>query len=589
MNGNGETQGMDVEAVLTQGTEYHRAGRLDLAARAYKEVLLRDPQNADALHLMGALALAGGKAEVAEELARQAVASAPGWFAPLLTLGNALQARGELAGAEQAFHAALECHPQSGEAYCNLSSVLNDQGRHDEASVAAARALVLDAGLPEAHNNLGNALLALDSADEAAQCYRRAVKLRPDYAEAWFNLGGALTEQDDGPGAVDAYGRALALRPDPEWRYRLACVFARFGRYAEAELEFGRVLAEQPGHVAALVNLSNTLAWQGRHQEARDGLAAGLKQHPDSPELHWNLALLLLRMGRMAEAWTHYEWRWRMEAFAPYRRDFGRPAWDGAAPLSGRTVLVHAEQGFGDAIQFARFVPELVRRGARVVLECRRGLGRLMRTLGDGIQVVETGEPRPEFDLTAPLLSLGALLDARLDALPPTPYLSVPAGTGDFSDIAAASGLKVGLVWSGSVTRARNALRSLSAEQMQALMGIGGVRFFGLQVGAEAHPAGPDYTDLGPRLSDFADTAAAIMALDVVVTVDTAVAHLAGALGKPVLIMLSTPCDGYFWMLDRGDSPWYASAHLVRQGGDGSWEPVLAEVRAELERVVMAR
>ena len=579
---------MDVEAVLAQGIAHHREGRVDLAARAYKEVLLQAPDNADALHLMSALALSGGKLEVAEHLARQAVQAAPDWFAPLLALGNALQARGDLTAAERAFRAALERFPQSAEAYCNLSSVLNEQSRHDEASLAAARALTLDAAMPESHNNLGNALLALDSPEEAEQCYRRAIKLRPDYAQVWFNLGAAMTEQDDADGAVAAYLEALRHNSDPEWRYRLACVLSRFGRNAEAEAEFRKVLAEVPGHVPAMVNMANAVIWQNRHEEARALLADGLARLPESPELHWNLALLLLRLGRMEEAWEHYEWRWRMDSFAPYRRDLGGTPWDGAAPLAGRTVLVHAEQGFGDAIQFARFVPELVRRGARVVLECRRGLGRLMATLGAGIEILEGGA-RPDFELTVPLLSLGALLGARLDALPPIPYLSVPPGAGDFSDVAAQPGLKAGLVWSGSPTRARNGLRSLSAAQLEHLFGLDGVAFFGLQVGAQDQPQGKAYTDLAPRLTDFADTAAAIMALDVVVTVDTAVAHLAGALGKTVFILLSTPCDGYFWMLDRPDTPWYPSARLFRQTRGGEWADVLEAVRADLQQMVTGR
>lgn len=583
MNGN---EIMDMEATLAQGVSHHREGRFDQAARLYKEVLLHDPDNADALQLMSALALLGGKVEVAEQLARQAHRNAPDWSAPLLALGNAVQARGDLAGAEQAFRAALGRDPQSAEAHCNLANVLNQQGRHDEASVAAARALGLDAGIPESHNNLGNALLALDSADEAAVCYRRAVRLRPDYAEAWFNLGGALAELEDAAEAEDAYARAVALNPDPEWRYRRACILSRFGRNAEAEAEFLRVLAENPDHVAAWVNLANAQAWQGRSEEARLTLCRGLDRQPQAAELHWNLALLLLRLGRMAEAWPHYEWRWRMEAFAPYRRDFGCEAWDGVASLAGRRLLVHAEQGYGDAIQFVRFVPELVRRGAQVVLECRRGLGRLLSTLGGGIVVVESGDAKPEFDLSVPLLSLGALLDARQEALPLPPYLSVPPDAGDFSDITAGPELKVGLVWSGSVTRARNSLRSLSAERLHTLMGLDSVRFFGLQVGGEGQPAHPAYVDLSPRLTDFAATAAAIMALDVVVTVDTAVAHLAGALGKRALIMLSTPCDGYFWMLDRPDSPWYPSVRLMRQDVFGDWDGVLTQVRSELEGMV---
>lgn len=573
---------MDVAAELALGTEHHRAGRLDLAARCYKQVLLHDPANADALHLMGVLAHAAGEHQVAGQLAIQAINSAPDWFAPYVGLGNAAQALGDLEGAEKAFRAAIQLNEQAAEAWCNLANLLNQSDRHDEALQAAARSVSLDASLAEGHNNFGNALLALDSPDEATTCYRRAVKLKPDYVDAWINLGGALTALEDGDGALDAYAQALALDDAPEWHYKLANLLAHLGRFAEAEAEYRKVLAFAPDDVPAMVNLANALDWQDRHDEALELLRYGLGRHPESAELHWNLALELLRTGRMAEAWPHYEWRWRMQAFQPFHRDFGRPAWDGAQSLNGRVVLVHAEQGYGDAIHFSRFVPALVARGAKVLLECRRGLGRLMASLGDGVTAVETGGAVSAFDLTAPLMSLGSLLRADLNSLPGTPYLSVPAGAGDFSDVAATPGLKVGLVWSGSTTRARNGLRSLAGDALRAVMDVPGVAFFGLQVGAGDHPVGPGYTDLSPRLGDFADTAAAIMALDLVVTVDTAVAHLAGALGKPVWIMLSTPCDGYFWMLKRADSPWYPSARLIRQADRGDWDSVLQQVRAGL-------
>lgn len=573
---------MDVAAELALGTEHHQVGRLDLAARCYKQVLLHDPGNADALHLMGVLAHAGGEYRVAAELAVQAINAAPDWFAPYVGLGNAAQALGDLNTAEQAFRAAIRINDQVAEAWCNLANLLNQDGRHDEALQAAARSVSLDASLAEGHNNFGNALMGLDSADEAAVCYRRAVKLKPDYVDAWINLGGALAELDDGDGALAAYDRALVLGEAPEWHSRRAEMLGRLGRFTEAEAEYRHVLAASPNDIPAMVNLAAVLGWQGRYAEAMTLLNYGLERHPESAELHWNLAIELIRAGRMAEAWPHFEARWRMESFQPFLRDFGCPAWDGVQPLAGRTVLVHAEQGYGDAIQFSRFVPALVARGAKVLLECRSGLARLMATLGEGVTAVETGGAVPAFDLTVPLLSLGSLLGVRPDSLPGTPYLAVPEGAADFADVAAAPGLKVGLVWSGSRGRARNAWRSLSGADLAMLMDVPGVSFFGLQLGGGDHPSGAAYTDLSPRLGDFADTAAAIMALDLVVTVDTAVAHLAGALGKPVWVMLSQPCDGYFWMTDRGDSPWYPTARLIRQNGMGDWAGVLAQVRANL-------
>lgn len=555
---------------------------MDLAARCYKRVLEQDPDNADALHLMSALACMGGQMDVAASLAQRAIALAPQWFAPYVSLGNAEQARGNPVEAERSFRAAIELNSHCAEAYCNLANLLNSQGLHDEAVLMAARSVALDASMAEGHNNFGNALLALGSPDEAATCYRRALGFRPGFAEAWYNLGTAQTSMGDHEAAADSFRQALAISERCEWRYKLANSLACLRRYGEAEAEYRTALAGEPDNESYLNNLANVLVWQGRLDEAVALLREAVARLPDAADLHWNLALALLRRGDMVEAWPHYEQRWRMAAFQPYVRPLGKPQWDGG-PLEGRTLLVHAEQGFGDAIQFSRFVPLVAAKGGRVVLECRKGLARLMSTLSPEVLAVETVADIPPFDLTVPLMSLGHRLGMTPATLPAAPYLSVPAGAADFSDVAARPGRKVGLVWSGSPTRARNALRSLAARDLMALTDLAGFSFFGLQVGADDHPAAPSYCDLAPRLRDFADTAAAVWALDLVVTVDTAVAHLAGALGKPVWIMLSNPCDGYFWSNDRADSPWYPSARLYRQRVEGEWGDVLADVRRDLE------
>lgn len=572
---------MDIAAELEQGAQHHREGRVDLAARCYKRVLEQDPDNSDALHLMSALACLGGQLEVACLLARQAIAGAPQWFAPYVNLGNAEQARGNMAQAEQAFRIAIQLNPQCAEAHCNLANLLNSQGLHDEAVLMAARSVALDASMAEGHNNFGNALLALGSPDEAATCYRRALNFKPGFAEAWYNLGGAQTAMGDDAAAAESFRQALNIDDRADWHFKLANALACLRRYGEAEVEYGTALASEPDNESYLINLANVLAWQGKLDEAVSLLNDAVERRPDAADLHWTLALVLLRRGDMAEAWPHYEQRWRMASFGPYVRPFGKPQWDGG-PLEGRTLLVHAEQGFGDAIQFSRFVPLVAAKGGRVVLECRKGLARLMSALSPDVLAVERFADIPPFDLTVPLMSLGHRLGITPETLPTAPYLSAPAGAADFADVAARSGRKVGLVWSGSPTRARNALRSLAPRDLEPLLDLPGFSFFGLQVGADEHPTAASYTDLTSRLRDFADTAAAIQALDLVVTVDTAVAHLAGALGKPVWIMLSTPCDGYFWMSDRADTPWYPSARLYRQRVEGEWGDVVADIRRDL-------
>lgn len=572
---------MDVERELHDGIAHQQAGDLAAAGCCYRNVLDRDPGNVDALYLMSVLSGIAGKPEIAIELASAAISRQPDYFAPYLSLGNAWQSLGETGRAEQAFRKAVELNPQSGEAFSNLSHALKAQERFEEAAVAAADAIVHSPDLPEAHNNFGNALLALESPEEAIEAYGRATALRPGFAEAWFNLGAALVAAERRADAVDAYLTALNLSDRPDWRFNLANNFVALRRLAEAEAAYDRVLAADADHVSARINLANLLTELDRFAEAEALLRDGLARFPDEAELHWNLALLLLQTGRMAEAWPEYEWRWGLPAFTRIKRRFPAPRWAGE-PLAGRRLLLHVEQGYGDAIEFCRFVPRV---DGPVVVECRPGLERLFATLAGDVAVVTAGTTLPPCDLELPLMSLPGVLGIDLDDLPgAVPYLGVPQGSDHVADHVHGPGLKVGIVWAGSPTRKANHRRSLGAADFAPLFRVPGCRFHSLQVGGSLDQvAGQfDVVDLAPALRDFADTAAAIARLDLVITVDTAVAHLAGALGKPVWVLLSKPCDGYLWMVDRADSPWYPSARLFRQQREGEWGAVFDQVAEAL-------
>ncbi|MBX9634929.1 MAG: tetratricopeptide repeat protein, partial [Magnetospirillum sp.] len=353
-------------------------------------------------------------------------------------------------------------------------------------------------------------------------------------------------------------------------------------RVAEAEAAYALVLSMDADHVSARINLANLLAELDRPAEAETLLRDGLARFPDEAELHWNLALLLLQGGRMAGAWAEYEWRWGLPGFVRMRRNFPGPRWNGEA-LNGRRLLLHVEQGYGDAIEFCRFVSRI---DGPVVLECRPGLERLFATLAGDVTVVTAGKPLPPCDVELPLMSLPHVLGVQMDDLPgPIPYLRAPdEALAAIADLAQGDDLKIGFVWAGSPTRKANHRRSLTAADFAPLFKLAGCRFHSLQVGPALGEVAAAFgvADLAPRLKDFADTAAAIAAMDLVITVDTAVAHLAGALGKPVWVLLSKPCDGYLWMLDRADSPWYPSARLFRQPREGDWAAVFAEVAEAL-------
>lgn len=574
---------METATLLEQGLACHAAGRLGDAARHYRAVLEQDPGNVDALNLMGSLVLLAGDSEAAATLARQAIARQPGWFAPFVTLGNALQQAGRPDAAVDAFREALKREPRSAEAHCNLASALNALGRYDDAVMAAVEAIMLNGMLAAAHTNFGNALMGLGNWGEAVEAFLKVVALEQDDAEGWYNLGCAYAADGQDEAAAASLSRSLQLRPSASAHYNLGNLHLRDGRAAEAETEFRATLALSPDLPDAGINLAAALGEQGRLAEAEAVLRRIVAARPDLADAHFNLSLILLRQGRFEEGWREYEWRWQRPDFQGLRRSFPQPAWDGGA-LDGRTLLVTVEQGFGDALQHCRFVAAAARRGGRVVLECRPGLGRLLAGLEGVAQVVEAqafDAALPPFDCHAPLLSLPRLLGVTLADLPgPVPYLRPPGDGSAFADVAAADGIRVGLVWAGSATRARAGRRALAFAELAPLLAVPGCRFFSLQVGGEA--PGVPVTDLSGRLGDFADTAAAVAALDLVVTVDTAVAHLAGALGKPVWLLLSTPCDGFLWMDGRADSPWYPSARLFRQSRTGDWSGAVSAAAAAL-------
>jgi tetratricopeptide (TPR) repeat protein len=499
--------------MLAQAVQAHRAGRLDEAAALYRRILATQPRHADALHLSG---------QIAESKGDHATA--------LAFIAQAIAANGHIA----AFHV-------------SEGVVLLALGRLDEARRALQRALCLDRDSAEAHNVLGNVLLRLGERDASLACYRRALALRPHYVEARNNLGSAL--------------RAL-------------------GRLDEAESQLRRALELRPGYAAGLANLGLVLQEQGRYREALDAYDRAVASDPAHATAHGNRAMLLLLLGRLREGFAEYEWRWRMPGFATPRREFAQPMWTGDA-LAGRTLLVHAEQGLGSAIHFARYV-ERAAAGGRVLLECRRPLQRLFTQSlaqpgGPAAGVVVKGEELPPFDCHAPLMSLPYLLATTLDSIPAqVPYLTArPDDAAAWRErLAGSRRPRIGLVWAGDANHENDHNRSMAAQFLAPLVADAPAVFFSLQVPARgelsaAFPPG-SVADLAPALADFADTAAVVANLDLVISVDTAVAHLAGALAHPVWLLLPFVPE-WRWLLDREDSPWYPTMRLFRQRKVGDW------------------
>jgi tetratricopeptide (TPR) repeat protein len=528
---------------------------------------------------------------------------------------------GDPAAGEAALKAALAADPMHARAWHRLAVLAQGRGDHAVAAGFFRRTLALEPNAAEARNNLGVSLGALGRRDEAIACYRRALALRPDYAKACLNLGAALMDTDALDEAAEYLGRAAALDPKlPEAPYNLGNLAEKRGDDAGAAENFRRAAVLRPGFYEAHNNLGAVLLKAENAEAACESFARAVALKPENAEAHHNLAnaladlgdyrealaacrrataldpshaqanfaeaMLLLIQGQLREGFEKYEWRWKLGTLVP--RQFPVPLWNGE-DLAGRTILLHGEQGLGDTIQGLRYVPLVAARGARVVLEVPPPLRRLAASLPGAAELVTAGQALPRFDLSCPMLSLPRAFATTLETIPAdVPYLSPPSeAMAPWRARLAGPGLKIGIAWAGSPLHRSDARRSIDVETLAPLLHVEGVRWFSLQVGERAAdlarlPAGL-VTDLAPQLTDFAETAAAIANLDLIITVDTAVAHVAGALGRPCWVMLRFRSD-WRWLIEREDSPWYPTLRLFRQRAPGDWNEVLARVRTVLEQ-----
>ncbi|HEY4745643.1 MAG TPA: tetratricopeptide repeat-containing glycosyltransferase family protein [Desulfuromonadaceae bacterium] len=431
-------------------------------------------------------------------------------------------------------------------------------------------------------HELGLALLQAGKTPEAVFQFRKALTLSPDFPDAAVSLGYALHLLGKFDEAVSAYDRALGSAPTlaAAWNNRGNALLALY-RYAEAAESYVRALELVPKLHDCRVALATCYQALGLAAEALGACETVLDAAPDHAEAHWNRALLLLLRGDYREGWREYEWRWHKRGFTSPQRTFAQPRWQGE-PLAGRTILIHAEQGFGDTLQFCRYVPLVAALGGRVVFECQPPLVALMERLEGDIRVVATGAPLPAFDLQVPLMSLPMIFDTTAATIPANvPYVAPPADRLPFwrSQIIDTEQRKIGLCWAGKAYPDPG--RSCPAELLASLAEIDAVSWHSLQVGwAQALPF--PMADLTGHCHDFADTAAQIARLDLVITVDTAVAHLAGAMGKATWVMLPHAPD-WRWMLARDDSPWYPAMRLFRQARSGGWADVVQRIACSLK------
>jgi tetratricopeptide (TPR) repeat protein len=547
------------QEALAQGWQQQQAGNLLEAEQWYRHALAVQPGYVDALRRLGSVCLSTGRFGEAAAAFRQVLYSCPYVGEVHNDLGVALAQQGFLDEALGAFRDAIAAQPDYPTAHNNLALVFLMRKQPAEAAANARRAIELDHGFVDAHIRLGEALRVAGKLDEAIESLRHALRLQPDSADAHNNLGIAIAQTGQEELAKSYFRRAIELRPN----------FLR-----------------------GYSNLGTALQNTAHFAEALSCYEVALQWAPGDPQLHCNRALIWLRLGDLERGWPEYEWRLR----CPGVPDPGltQPRWHGQ-PIEGRTILLYGEQGVGDTIHFIRYAPLVRQRGAAVLVACSESVIPLFRTCHGVDRLVASERPLPDFDVYAPLASLPGIFGTTLANVPaPVPYLSADERLVESWGkrlTPAPAGKKIGIAWQGSPGHPDDYRRSAPLSAFSPLAQLPGVRLFSLQRGAGSDQLQPvihawpitDLAELDQGAGAFMDTAAVMKNLDLVVTVDTAIAHLAGALAVPVYVALAYVAD-WRWLVDREDTPWYPTMRLFRQRQAGNWPDVFERIATAVAR-----
>lgn len=545
---------MNTTELLQSAIEYHQKNKLSEADNIYRSILATDPKQPDALHLSGLIAFQNGDAQAAVVMIREAILHRDDQAQYYANLGRAHIALNQVSEAVPAYRKSLELEPTSAAVYSDLGAALVNLNEFEEAEHVSRLAVKLDDKQVNAWFHLGLIYQNQKMLNEAVRCYLKVVNLNPNFFEAFNNLANIERANGFFESAITHYNEAIRINPE---------------------------IGETHGNLA--VSLQET----GQLDDAIISYRKALSLKPDDAEHHRNLAMALLLTGQYEEGWREYEWRWKTNYFAPQVRDLPGPRWNGES-LSGKTLLVYCEQGYGDTIQFSRYLPKLSAMGINVIFECQPPLVKLVRSINSAGKIISQGDEPGEFDAHVPLLSLPRILGADENSIQnQPPYLS----TAESTPLNSNSGpFKIGFAWRGSAAFKRDAIRSPGLEPFLPLLNIPGVQFYSLQKDngpeeIEKHSAARLITDAGSGLTSFSETARVMDGLDLIISSDTAIAHLAGAMGKPVWTVLSHVPD-WRWLLGRTDCPWYPTMRLFRQPKAGDWESVLQELKKSLAELI---
>lgn len=526
---------------------------------------------------------------------RSSAHALPSAAAEALALGARLYQAGKPGEGLRHFERALKLQPNNPTLLWHVGKLLRQLKRPADAVPLLKRAVALRPNTAEPLLDLGLACVDTFQANDGVAYLQRAVELKPDWIDGWSTLGYAQTKARRPEEAEATLRHALTLQPDHAETYnRLGLALSAQGQPAGGEACHRRALELSPESLAAWSNLGGALEAQNKMPEAIAAYERALALSPKNSTIKYNLGIAQLTHGQLRrDVWLKYEYRWVVLRESP-QRDFTQPIWRGE-PLEGKSILIYAEQGLGDTLQFVRYAGVLAARGATVHVEVQPPLKALLGSMPGATSVLAKGDPLPAFDFHCPLLSLPFALDTRLDTIPDgTPYVQAPEDRiGKWSEtLGPARRLRIGVVWRGNPRHTNDANRSMPLETFQAIFASDIADFFSLQIRPSAAEsailgAHANCRDLTAAIADFGDTAALIAQLDLVIAVDTSVAHLAGAMGKPVWLLLPFAPD-WRWMLDRADTPWYPQMRLFRQPAVRDWNRVVAEVARALALAVPA-
>jgi len=586
--------GLHPAAALQLGIAAHQVGRLAEAESYYRQALSGQRQQSDALHLIGVVFLQTGRVAQGVELIQRAIGLNADNAEYFSNLGTGLRHLGKLKEAAEAYRRAVGLNPNFATAFYDYGNVLVALGQPDEALGCYTRTIGLDPFHAGAHEQRAKVLQAMERYGEALASFNESLAIKPDNAEALCRRSTvlfALKRFDEALASVEQ-----AKRVDPTYVEAFnicGSTLHRLDRFDEALANFAHALSLDSRRPEVLLNRSATHDELHRFEEAALDLDAALTINPAYAEAHWNDGLHRLLLGDYDSGWQKNEWRWKCPALRLRDPGYSEPLWLGEESVAGKTVLLHSDQGLGDAIHFARYATMVAGQGARVVLHVDPPLKDVLQAVEGVAQCLGKDEPLPAFDMHCPLSSLPLAFGTRVETIPARgPYLRPALDRARWEErLAGTRTPRVGLVWSGNPNHANDHRRSIEFAQFAPLLDLP-MTFVSLQkdIRPGDHLALVGHSqvlDLGREVENFTDTAALLSCLDVLISVDTSVVHLAGALGLPVWVMLAYTPD-WRWLLDRQDSPWYPSARLFRQDAARDWSVVIGQVKDALRGLLSA-